>query len=120
MHAMSQPGQLARRALLRRAVGGAGAVLLTTALAQAADATAEVRIDNFAFSPTPLRVKKGVEVRWMNEDDIPHSIVCAALNLRSKPMDTGGGFSYRFERTGTFNYICGLHPHMKGQVVVSA
>jgi plastocyanin len=115
-----EPGGLARRSLLRRAVGAGVVVLISTRAHMAAAADAEVVIDNFTFSPTPLTVKVGTTVTWVNHDDIPHSIVCPALKMKSHPLDTDEDFSYRFEQAGTYDYLCGLHPHMHGQVVVQA
>ena len=115
-----EPGGIARRLLLRRALG-AGVVVLIGSRARMAVATeAEVIIDNFTFSPTPLSVKVGTTVTWLNHDDIPHSIVCPTLKVKSHPLDTDGSFAHKFEEAGTFDYLCGLHPHMHGQVVVRA
>ena len=75
-------------------------------------------IDNFKFDPTPLTIEKGTEVTWTNHDDIPHSIVVNALGVHSKAMDTDGKFTYKFDKTGTFFYVCGLHPFMQAKVVV--
>lgn len=77
-----------------------------------------IKIDNFTFSPGKITVTKGTEVTWTNRDDIPHSIVMTAIGVRSKPLDTDGSFAYRFNKAGTFSYICGLHPQMHGQIVV--
>jgi plastocyanin len=82
------------------------------------DASAQLKVDNFKFGPDKLTVAKGTEVTWTNQDDIPHSIVLTALGVRSKVLDTDNSFSYRFEKTGTFSYVCGLHPFMHGQIVV--
>jgi amicyanin len=113
----THPGHLARRGVLRLAAGLTALAATTTARAEDA---AAVRIDNFTFQPPMLRIKAGTEVTWTNQDDIPHSIVLGALGVRSKAMDTDTSFAYRFTKPGTYNYICGLHPHMKGQVVVTA
>ena len=78
----------------------------------------QVGIDNFKFAPTPLTIEKGTEVTWTNHDDIPHSIVLNALGVRSKAMDTDGTFTYRFDKAGTFFYVCGLHPYMQAKVMV--
>ena len=77
-----------------------------------------VRVVNFAFSPTPVTITAGSGVTWTNQDDIPHTIVMTTSGVRSKALDTDAMFSYRFDRAGTFAYVCGLHPHMHGQVVV--
>ena len=85
-------------------------------MAVAADA--QVVIDNFTFSPTPLKVKTGTTVTWVNHDDIPHSIVCPALKVHSRALDTDDSFAYKFDQAGTYGYLCGIHTHMHGQVVV--
>jgi plastocyanin len=115
-----QPGRSARRLLLRRALCAGIVMVVGMPAGMAAAVDAEVVIDNFTFAPTPLSVPVGTTVKWVNHDDIPHSIVVPTLKLRSHPMDTDENFSYRFEQAGTFDYICGLHPHMHGQVVVQA
>lgn len=116
-----QPGRLARRVVLRRALGaGAGALVAAVGLkAVRADDGTEVVIGNFAFVAPLLRVKAGTTVTWVNQDDIPHSIVCPPLQVHSHPMDTDETFSYTFAKAGVYDYICGLHPFMHGQVVVS-
>jgi plastocyanin len=93
------------------------ASLLIPAAARS-DGGAKITIDNFTFSPAKLVISKGTEVTWTNQDDIPHTIVLTANNARSKAIDTDKTFSYRFDKAGTFAYICGLHPQMHGQVVV--
>jgi plastocyanin len=111
-----EPGGIARRLLLRRVLGAGIVIALGSRTAKAADA--EVVIDNFTFTPTPLKVEVGTTVTWVNHDDIPHSLVCPDLKVHSHPLDTDDTFAYKFEQAGTYDYLCGLHPHMHGQVVV--
>jgi plastocyanin len=115
------PGGIARRVMLRATLPLAGgAALLGTAMrAAAADAT-EIGIDNFQFAPTPLMVPKGASVTWVNRDDIPHSIVCQTLGFHSHPMDTDGSVSQTFDQPNKYDYICGLHPFMRGMVIVQS
>jgi plastocyanin len=82
------------------------------------DAGKQVTIDNFTFSPATLTVAKGSQVTWTNHDDIPHSIVLGGIGVHSKALDTDNSFSFQFDKAGTFTYVCGLHPHMHGQIVV--
>lgn len=82
-----------------------------------ADDPINVTIDNFTFNPPVIHVAPGGTVRWTNQDDIPHSILCPTLNIHSHALDTGDRFTYRFTEKGTFDYLCGIHPHMRGQVV---
>jgi plastocyanin len=119
MSTMDLPVPAGRRALLRRGAAGAVLVALATISRRVFAATATVAIDNFTFSPTPLTVARGTTVTWVNRDDIPHTIYFPDLNLHSHPLDTNDTFSHRFEQAGTFNYICSIHPHMRGQIIVS-
>jgi plastocyanin len=118
-----QPGRLGRRVVLRRALGaGAGGVIAAMGMrvSRADDGGSQVTVDNFSFAPAILRVTVGTTVTWVNHDDIPHSILCLPLNVHSHPMDTDQSFSYTFAKAGSYDYICGIHPHMHGQVEVSA
>jgi plastocyanin len=93
------------------------ACVIVPAAARSDDA-AQIKIDNFTFGPAKLVVAKGTAVTWTNQDDIPHSIVVAALGVHSKALDTDKGFTYQFDKAGTYAYMCGLHPAMHGTVVV--
>ena len=94
-----------------------GAMLAFGTLA-AQDATNVITIDNFTFSPKELSVAVGTTVKWVNHDDIPHTIVEKKTTFRSKALDTDDSYSYTFASAGTFDYFCGLHPHMVGKVIV--
>jgi amicyanin len=120
MTEVSEPGGIARRLLLRRAVGVTALALIAGRNDRAQAADVEIVIDNFSFSPSPLTVKVGATVTWANHDDMPHSVVFPTLKLKSPPMDTDESFKHTFEQPGTFDYVCGLHPFMHGQVVVQA
>ena len=82
--------------------------------------TAAVKIDNFTFVPAALTVAAGATVTWTNVDDIPHSIVGADGKFHSRALDTDDAFSYTFASSGTYDYYCGLHPHMTGKIIVTA
>jgi plastocyanin len=100
-----------------------GAILaFGTVAAQDANVAAQdanvVMIDNFTFAPKELTVTAGTTVKWINRDDIPHTVVEKKLSFRSKALDTDGTYSYTFASAGTFDYFCGLHPHMVGKIIV--
>ena len=78
----------------------------------------EITIDNFTFTPKELTIAVGTTVKWVNHDDIPHTIVEKKTTFRSKALDTDDSYSFTFTSAGTFDYFCGLHPHMVGQVIV--
>ena len=96
-----------------------GAMLAAAASMAAQDATNVITIDNFTFTPPELTVAVGTTVKWVNHDDIPHSVVNKDKVFRSKAaLDTDDSFSYAFASVGTFGYFCALHPHMVGKVIV--
>jgi amicyanin len=77
-----------------------------------------VTIDNFTFTAPELTVAVGTTVKWVNHDDIPHSVVDKSKAFRSKALDTDDAYSFTFASAGTFDYFCGLHPHMVGKIIV--
>jgi amicyanin len=88
------------------------------AAAETGPAPAEIKIDNFSFTPPMLTVQAGTKVTWTNRDDIPHNIVSSEQKFKSKPLDTDDNYSFTFTEPGTYQYFCGLHPKMVGKVVV--
>jgi plastocyanin len=103
-------------------LGPAIGAMLAFGTVAAQDATKkdanEITIDNFTFTPKELTVAVGTTVKWVNHDDIPHTIVEKKTAFRSKALDTDDSYSFTFTSAGTFDYFCGLHPHMVGQVIV--
>jgi plastocyanin len=84
----------------------------------AAEEPNAVTIDNFTFTPPELTVAVGTTVKWVNHDDIPHSVVDKNKAFRSKALDTDDSFSFTFASAGSFDYFCGLHPHMVAKIIV--
>jgi plastocyanin len=116
MNEILEPGSIAPA--LHRVLGTGIVVVIGSRTTMAADA--QVVVDNVTFAPTPLKVKAGTTVTWVNHDDIPRSIVCPALKVHSHALDTDDSFAYKFDQAGIYTYLCGIHPHMHGQVVVES
>lgn len=78
-----------------------------------------VSIAEFLFGPEKIEVQKGQTVAWTNTDDSPHQVtVQGATTLRTPVLLKGQSTELRFEHPGTYDYICGLHPAMKGKIEV--
>jgi len=109
---------VSRRAVLTATLSGPvfGAMLAFGAVA--AQEANTVIIDNFTFTPKELTVPVGATVKWVNHDDIPHTVVDGGKSFSSKPLDTNDTFSFTFATAGTFNYFCSLHPQMVGKIIV--
>src|SRR5579864_3984130 len=110
-----------RKAILAAAFIAGALLPLALTGTQAAPDTAKdtkVTIDNFTFAPQKLTVKAGTTITWVNQDDIPHTVVATSLAFRSKALDTDDKFTFTFSTPGTYEYFCSLHPHMTGTIVV--
>jgi hypothetical protein len=71
---------------------------------------------DFRFLPRSIRVGTGDTVKWTNKGNEPHDVKGDGLN--SSILQPGQGYSHTFASPGTFNYICSIHPQMKGTVIV--
>ncbi len=108
---------------VRIAIALAAVVLAMAAVAPVASARSvdlQVQIDQFIFAPQRITVKTGTTVTWINDDDVPHTVVSNNKVFKSKTLDTKDNFSFTFVTPGIYDYFCSLHPHMTGTVVVEA
>lgn len=81
--------------------------------------TATVRISNFAFVPAEITVTQGTTVTWVNDDSVPHLIRMAG-KPDSQQLGNGDTYSYTFtDAPGEYDYSCGIHPSMRGKVIVT-
>jgi plastocyanin len=78
-----------------------------------------VGITDFAFAPASLTIPVGATVTWTNHDAEPHTVAAGDGSFHSPGMDTDATYTYTFTNTGTFDYICSIHPSMHGTVVVT-
>lgn len=83
--------------------------------------TDQVTIQNFAFSPADITVKKGTKVTWTNQDSTQHTVTenDGKNGPSAPPLDNGKSYSFTFNETGSFHYHCSIHPEMTGTVTVT-
>ena len=88
---------------------------------QAPASTNTVTIQNFAFLPGDITIKKGTTVTWTNNDSTAHSVneTDNQKGPDSGDLNPGDKYSFTFDQTGTFKYRCNLHPEMLGTVTVT-
>src|SRR4029077_6520140 len=94
------------------------AALLLALAAGPACADETVTIKNFDFAPMALTVSAGATVTWRNDDEEPHTVVSQDGLFRSAAIDGGERFSFKFEKPGTYKYVCTIHPRMGATIVV--
>ena len=80
--------------------------------------TPSVSIQNMAFYPAVIKVKKGSAVTWIQNDRMTHDVVSSDRLFKSQRLRQGQSFTQQFDQPGVYNYYCSLHPSMKGQVIV--
>jgi plastocyanin len=105
----------------------AGVVYLLTRDTERVDADAPVTtvvINENGFTPATIKIKKGQELAWVNQDvSGAHEVTAdqeVAPGLDSTgPLAEGDTYIYEFEEAGTINYYDPLNPtEYKGTVIV--
>ena len=80
---------------------------------------AEVSMKDIKFAPDSVSVKAGDSVVWTNDDTVGHDVT--GDNFKSGDpgaMQNGDTYANTFDKAGTFNYVCTVHPGMEGSVTV--
>ena len=79
---------------------------------------ASVIIKNFKFVPSEIKVKAGTKITWRNEDSVAHTVESKDGTLTSDNLESGDTVTFTFDKPGRIDYICGIHPSMKGAVII--
>jgi len=79
---------------------------------------ASVSMDHNTFIPSEITVAPGTTVTWVNNETMPHTVVNPNQGLRSKFLVKDAKFSFTFTTPGDYDYLCSIHPNMKGKVIV--
>ena len=88
--------------------------------AGAAEGGAKVSIVDFEFKPAEIAIAAGQSVTWTNNDGAPHGLEFHDGAAGVNPLLPGAAFTRRFDKPGTYEYNCSVHPYMTGRVVVRA
>jgi plastocyanin len=90
-----------------------GCGLLFAAPALAGDV--KVLQKNFAFSQSDVRVKTGDTITFVNEDPVPHNVysLSKGLEFEIRSQMPGKADPVPFQRPGTAEVRCAIHPKMK-------
>jgi plastocyanin len=69
--------------------------------------------------PAKITAAVGKALTFLNSDDTPHQIT-VANGPKTGVFLRGQRASVTFDKPGAYNYICGLHPNMKGVIEVKS
>lgn len=92
-------------------------LLVVTFTAQAQAKTNTVSMKSMAFQPKELTISAGDTVTWVNNDPMLHDVDIDNLG-KSPEMRKGETYSKTFDKPGTYDYDCDLHPGMTGKIIV--
>jgi plastocyanin len=80
----------------------------------------QVSMKDIKFNPGSVTIKAGGKVTWTNDDSVGHDVTADDFESGSPGgIDGGSTFSHTFKKAGTYNYVCSVHPGMKGSVKVT-
>ena len=82
-------------------------------------ATTQVQMaKSYRFDPKKIDIKAGSTVTWTNNDNFTHTVKVDGQD--DHKVDRGHSVSIRFDKPGTYDYVCTLHSHdMHGTVIVT-
>jgi len=80
-------------------------------------------IKDICYIPSTIVVEKGKSITWVNEDSSFHSVTSGFYGEPTGLFDSGyldpyQSYTLSFDKFGTYDYFCTLHPWMKAQVIV--
>ena len=77
------------------------------------------------YMPGSITIKTGDKVGWINTDQEVHTVTSGFENSTDKGkqfdsglLNTNQTFEHTFDKAGTYNYFCTVHPTMAGVVNV--
>jgi plastocyanin len=79
---------------------------------------AVVHVKDFKFVPDTVTIHPGQTVRFVEDDDTPHTVTASDRTYDSGNLDKGQSWTHAFAKEGTYKYFCAYHTFMTGTVVV--
>ncbi len=80
-----------------------------------------VSVADFKFGPETVVVAPGQQITWYNADGSPHQVTITGAKAQRTPIiQKGQTTKLTLADAGIYDYICGLHPAMKGKIEVKA
>ena len=76
---------------------------------------------NKAFSIETATLKPGDSIKFVNDDATQHNVLISGPQEQvrnSGVQDPGEAAAFQFDKAGTYQVECGIHPKMKMSVVV--
>lgn len=75
-----------------------------------------IDMSDSSFQPSIITINAGDTVIWTNRDSAPHSITGSGVS--SPAVAPNSTYKQQFNEPGNIDYACGIHPQMKGKIIV--
>ncbi len=96
----------------------APATAATAVPAPAPSPVSTIHIKNFAYVPDTVTIHPGQTVRFIEDDETPHTVTAMDHSYDSGNLSQKDTWKHTFATEGTYKYFCAYHPYMKGTVNV--
>jgi plastocyanin len=82
----------------------------------------QVEVIDYGFSPQQLTLRLGANVTWTNDGNDGHDVTGGGPGgeWRSGPLAPSERYTRAFNLTGTYDYVCTIHPEMRGRIFVQS
>ena len=80
----------------------------------------QVEIVDYGFSPNQMVIPLGSTVTFVNDGNDGHDVTGTGPggDWRSGPLAPSERYSRQFALSGTYTYVCTIHPEMRGRILV--
>lgn len=79
-----------------------------------------INVVDYAYSSPTITVTAGTTVTWASSDVVIHTVTAKDFSFNSGALRPKASFRHVFKEAGVYDYLCAIHPAMRGQVVVTA
>lgn len=92
----------------------------TTTEEDSGGGTVALTASNLAFEPSDLSAAAGDTIEFTNDDDAPHTFTADDAGI-DESVDAGGSASISLAdvEPGSYDFVCTIHPEMKGTLEVT-
>ncbi len=91
--------------------------IATVTAASVSAKTVDVSINDNGFNPSTVQISKDDTVKWTNKGSTDHTV--KGSDFDSGIIKKGKSYEHKFIKAGKYDYVCSIHPSMKGTVTVN-
>jgi plastocyanin len=84
-----------------------------------ASASRSVSVGDYFYAPARLEVEVGEKIVWTNNGKVPEGHTVTGDGFDSGVFKEDETYALTLNSPGTYDYICTLHPNMKGSIEVA-